>query len=820
MGALWQDVRYGLRMLAKAPGFTTIAALTLALGIGANTAIFSAVNGILLKPLPYANASQLVSINGYRLFPNGIMATMDFSADVWKNVREQMPAIEALALYKNQQNLTLTGEAVPEVVQGARVSSEFFTVLGARPLLGRPILAGDTQTGAKPVAVVSYALWRATWGGDPSLAGRAIMLDGKAYTVVGVMPPEFQFPLYDGPKGVWFPLVLTPGQTGTGEQESAMAIARLKKGVTIEAANAELKIVSARLSADFTGVSKGGYFNATGLKPRFGDLDNELLILLGAVGFVLLIACVNVSGLLLAHGWARQKEVAIREALGASRSRILRQFLTESVLLSLAGGALGMLLSLWGVHVLRIITPPDAPEHGQFRLDTNVLWFTLAVSALTGVLFGLAPGMQASAQRIGMALKENLGGSPGFSGMRARKLRSALAVVEVALAVVLVVGATLTARSFAKLTEVQLGFRTDHIVTMKANFSKSICETGKKGEKLASCQLAIGDALGKIREIPGVESAAVASTIPLEAWSITSSVRIEGQPRELSLGDGEMIADRLVSPGYFRVTGIRLLSGRDFGDGDTKTSGRVAIVDETFARKYLGGDPLGHRISSTKSAKGNPEWMDVVGVAADAHDVNLQQDPRAEIYIPFGQADYFQEANFAVRSTASPLAVAPAIKQAIWAVDKGAPVTDIATMDQVVAQSVAELKFQMVLLGSFGALGLALAIVGIYGVISYGVAQRTPEIGVRMALGASRGDVRRMVIREGMLLAGAGIVAGIVGALALTRFLKSLLFEIKPTDPATFVGVAILLTVTALAASWIPARRAMNVDPLEALRYE
>jgi putative ABC transport system permease protein len=807
-------------MLAKAPGFTAVAVLTLALGIGANTAIFSAVNGILLKPLPYADASRLVSITGYREFAAGILGTMDFSPDVWQKVREQTPAIEAFALYKNQEDLTFTSEAVPEIVPGALVSCDFFPLLGARPVLGRPILARDTQPGAKPVAVVSYGLWQTTWGGDPSLVGRTAMLDGKLYTVIGVMPAGFGFPLYDEPKGIWLPMTITAGPSGK-QHESAMAVARLKHGVTIAAANAQLKTVSTRFSADFPGWTKGGYFNASGLKPRFGDLDNAVLILLGAVGFVLLIACVNVSGLLLAHGWARQKEVAIREALGASRVRILRQFLTESILLALGGGALGMLFSVWGVHVLRAITPPDAPEHGQFRLDANVLWFTVAVSLLTGILFGLAPGMEASARRIGTALKESLGGSPGgLSGTRARRLRSALAVVEVALAVVLVVGATLTARSFEKLTRVKLGFRTDHLVTMKANFSKSICDRQQKNAKLEACHLAVGAALGKVREVPGVQSAAVASTIPLTAWSVTANMQVEGQAREFSLSGGDVIADRLVSPSYFSTVGIRLLEGRDFESSDTVNNNRLAIVDETFARKYLGNQALGRRISSVKDEKGNPKWMEIVGVVSDAHDANLQETPRAEIYIPFGGADYFQEANFIVRSTAGPMGVVPEIKRAIWAVDKSAPITDLATMDQIVAQSVAEPRFQMLLLGSFGALGLTLAIVGIYGVISYGVSQRTPEIGVRMALGASRAALLRMVIREGMLLAGGGIVLGLGGALALTRFLRSLLFEIKPADPATFTGVAILLAVTALAACWIPARRAMKVDPIQALRYE
>ena len=815
---MWQDIKFAVRMLGKAPGFTAAAVLSLTLGIGANTAIFSAVNGILLKPLPYADASRLVSIIGYRQFAGGIMASMDFSPDVWKKVREQTPAIQQMALYRNQENFTLTGEAVPEVVPGVHVSADFFPLLGTRPLLGRPILAADTQPGAKPVVVVSYALWHATWGGDPAAIGRSVMLNGEAYTVIGVMPPEFEFPLYSGPKGAWLPLVVTPGNTG--RQVAAMAVARLKKGVTTDGVNAELKTVSTRLSADFTGFGKGGSFLASGLKTRFGDLDNALLILLGAVGFVLLIACVNVSGLLLARGWARKKEVAIREALGASRMRIARQFLTESVLLALAGGALGMLFSIWGVHILRAITPTDAPEHGQFLLNANVLWFTLSVSLLTGILFGLAPAMQGSAWRVGAALKDGFGGSlAGLSARRPRKLRNALVIVEVALAVMLVVGATLMARSFKKVTSVNLGFRTDHILTMRANFSKSICGAGEKG-KLAACQLAVDDALEKIRSIPGVQSAAVASNVPLLTWSITVNLEIEGQSKELSLGSGEVIADRLVSPGYFRTMGIRLLSGREFVESDIAGGGLVAIVDQTFARKYLGGHALGHRISEKKGKNGNPQWMEIVGVVGDTHDVNQRQAPRAEIYIPFGQAMRFQGANYIVRTAADPMAVAPGIKRAIWSVDKSAPITNLETMDQAVAESVAQPRFQAILLGSFGAVGLILAMVGIYGVISYGVTQRTREIGVRMALGAQPGNVLRMVIREGMLLAGAGIAIGIGGALALGRVLQSLLFEIKPTDPATFVGVAIVLMIVAMAACYVPARRAMRVDPMEALRYE
>jgi putative ABC transport system permease protein len=653
--SLIQDMRFALSTLRKNPGFTAVAVLTLALGIGANTAIFSAVNGIVLKQLPYADASQLVSIVGMRLFASQhIEATMTFGPSVWERVREQTPAIAQMALYDNQQNATLTGGAIPEVVPVVRVSSDFFSVLGAEPLLGRPILPADTQPGSKPVAVVSYELWRATWSADPALIGHTVILNNKSYEVVGVMPPDCRFPLY-GLKGMWLPLIVQPGEAGE-KSVDGMVLARLKTGTSIRAANAQLQTVSARLASDFKGfLAGGGRFYATGLKRRLGDLDNEMLILLGAVGFVLLIACVNVSGLLLARGWARQREVAIREALGASRLRIARQFLTESVLLGFAGGALGLIFSVWGVHVLRAILPKGTQESGQFRLDAHVLWFTAGVSLLTGLLFGLAPAIQVSAQRIGNALKENMGGSPGgYSARRTRKMRSALAAFEIAMAVVLVIGATLAARSLQKLMAVRLGFRTDHIITMQANFSKSTCGSDERDEG-SSCWLAVGGALANMRGVPGVQSAAAASTLPVSAWSVATNVQIEGQPKELSLNNNDVIANRIVSPDYFRTLGIRLLSGREFLASDSADATRVAVVDELFARKYLGNQPLGQRISYRQGADGKPEWMEVVGMISTVHDLHdAEEKLRPEIYASFAQATYFQGANFIVRTSENP----------------------------------------------------------------------------------------------------------------------------------------------------------------------
>ena len=817
---LIQDVRFGLRMLRKNPGFTVVAVLTLALGIGANTAIFSAVNGIVLKQLPYADASQLVSIVAMRMFPGQhIEATMNFTPAAWEQVRQQTPAIAQMAFYENQQGATLTGGGVPEVVPTMRVSGDFFSVLGAKPLLGRPILEADTQPGAKPVAVVSYGLWLATWSAEPSLIGRTISLDDKPYEVVGVMPPDCTFPLYTGVRGIWLPLIVPPGEAGD-KSVDGMVLARLRNGVGIEGVNAQLKTVSARLAGDFKGIVTGGHFQAIGLKRRFGDLDSEMLVLIGAVGFVLLIACVNVSGLLLARGWARQREVAIREALGASRLRIVRQFLTESVILAFAGGALGLAFSVWGVRVLRTITPEGMQESGKFQMDAHVLWFTAAVSLLTGILFGLAPAIQASARRIGDTLKENMGGSPGgYSARRTRKMRNALAIFEIAMAVVLVIGATLAARSLEKLTAVRLGFRTDHIITMKANFSKTTCGTDERGEG-ASCWLTVGGALANVRGVPGVQSTAASSTLPIETWSVAPNVQIEGQAKELSMADNDVIADRIVSPDYFRTLGIRLLSGREFLASDSADASRVAVVDDSFARKYLGSQPLGQRISYQKDAKGNPEWMEVVGVISAVHDLRIEAEPRPEIYVPFAQANVFWGANFIARTSENPTVMVPALQRAIWSVDKETPITDVATMEQIVAESVAAPKYQTMLLAAFGGLGLLLAMVGIYGVISYGVSQRTHEIGVRMALGAHRSNILMMVIGEGMVLALMGIAAGVIGAIALGRFLQSLLFEVKPTDPATFVGVAVALLLVAMAACYVPARRAMRVDPMVALRHE
>ncbi|HTU35942.1 MAG TPA: ABC transporter permease [Candidatus Acidoferrum sp.] len=820
MQTFWQDLRYGLRLLAKSPGFAAVAVLTLALGIGANTAIFSAVNGILLKPLPYVEPSQLVDLVGEKDFPGGMRATMGFSGEIWQKVRAQTPDIARLALW-TRSTQTITGDKAPEFISAAQVSSDFFALLGVPPITGRPILPGDTRPGAKPIAVVSYTLWRSRWDGSNDVLNKTITLDGKEYAIVGVMPPEFTYPILtvqNHGQGVWLPRISSVGEKGTEETEG-FPIARLKKGVSLEAANAQLKTITPRIPGAFTGWMSGGEFRATPLEKRFSDLDRALLLLLGAVGFVLLIACVNISGLLLTRGWARQRELAIREALGASRVRIVRQFLTESILLALAGGVLGLLFAAWGVHILRAITPANLPEHGHFDLNVNILWFTLALSLLAGILFGLAPALQASSRRVGAAIRNGFGSLAGTASRQPRRLRSALVVVEIALAVVLVIGATLVARSFEKLTSVRLGFRTDHIVTMDADFSKAICDN-ENPKTIDGCKATIADVVRHMRQIAGVQSAAVASSVPLMPWAVVIDLKIEGQLQEISLNSGATIATRTVSSDYFRTFGIPLLAGREFGAADVNGSQRVAIVDEEFARKYLGGNGLGQRISTDKDKNGNPEWMQVVGVVHSARDTNPKLPLGGEIYLPYAQVSYAPAANFIARTSEDPAVMIPVLRQVVWSANKNSPITDVHTMDQLVSDSVAEPRFQALLLGSFGGLGLILAMVGIYGVISYGVTQRTREIGVRMALGAQPQHVLRMIIHEGMLLAAVGIIAGIGGALALTRYLRSLLFDVKPTDALTFSAVALALLMVALLACYIPARRAMRVDPMVTLRHE
>jgi predicted permease len=807
---LLQDVRYGLRMLRKSPGFTVVAVLTLALGIGANTAIFNVAYGILLKSLPYPHSSRILQIwvEGKRPEPYRIAYASRREFEV---VRQQSHAFEQVAFY-DEGGVTIIGGGPPESVQASTISGNFFAVLGTEPLLGRPILPGDMEPGHNQVAVISYALWQERFGGDPGIIGRAVLLqlstagtfadranEARPYIVVGVLPSLFPFPNLGE--------VLTPPDPGWVLTQM-IAIARLKQGTTLERANTELHTIAARLSEAYPEKEKDINLSAGTLRDRLTeDYRTKLLILLAAASFVLLLACVNVSGLLIARSWARQREVAIRATLGATRLRLLRQFLLESVLLAFLGGALGLLFAHWGSNFLLSIAPAETPRLDEIGIDRWVLAYVLAISCIGGMLFGLAPALQMTETGPGAALKE--GGAPftGFYGTRRQGLQSMLVVGEIALAFVLVVGSMLVIRSFSKLTSVRMGYRLDHILTMWVSFSRSGCPN------LKACKTTADEVLQGTRSIPGVESAAFGVWRPMST-TFGALVLVEGRP------ETDRMQLQMASPGYFETLGVPLLAGRAFAGTDRENSPLVTVVNQSMAKSYFEGSPLGKRISWRKDEHGERIWIEVVGLVGDTRDDGPSQKTVPAFYIPISQAEFLPETTLLVRTSANPLSISHAIKEQVWAVDRNAPVSNAKTMDQVMSDRVAEPRFHALLLSAFGGLGLLLAVVGVYGVISYSAAQRTHEIGVRMAMGALPRDVAGIIVGEAGLLTSIGIAIGVGGALALGRFLQSLLFQVKPTDPATFVVVAFLLAATALLASYVPARRAMRVDPMVALRHE
>jgi putative ABC transport system permease protein len=810
---IWQDARYGVRMLRKGPGFTAVAVLTLALGIGANTAIFSAVNSILFRPLPYTDAKQLVTVAGYKHFSGNIMAYVSFSPDVWSQIRQQATGIARMATY-DPGEFTLSGTGAPEIVSGARVTGDFFPLLGVKPLFGRPILPADTQPGHACVAVLTWKLWREVFGGDTGVVHRSITLDENRCEVIGVMPRDVDFAASG--RALWLPLIAV---SRNDSDVLGDVIVRMNANVTGAALTAQLKTVSARISDNFSGVAKNAELIASPLRAdRFSDLQPGLVILSGAVVFVLLIGCLNVSNLLLARGWHRQRELAIRSALGASRLRIVRQLLSESATIAIFGGVLAVAVARAIIGTLGMMTPPDFLRGHEFRLDWRVLLFTLAISATASFAFGLLPAVQLSASDPRSAIYHGDAPAAGAFARRPHRLRAALVVFQVALAVVLVSGAILLARSFQKLITLDLGLRTDHVLAVSASLNKSVCDS-RSPQSLDRCIAAVNDILSRVRELPDVELAAATSGLPLHPGGLALTMQIEGRQESLGLETGDVIGYRAVTPGYFRALNVSLKSGRDFSLDDTKSSELVAIVNETFVRKFFNSNPLGRRIARDKNKDRRPHWMQIVGVVADSHDLEIAHTPVAEYYLPFAQSFFFPGAQFIVRTAVGPMAVAAAVRSQLWAVDKNAPV-ELQTMNDVMREQVAEPRFQMLLISSFGVLGMLLAMVGLYGSISYGVSQRTHELGVRTALGAMPGGVLRMVIREGMMLVLMGLVVGIAGALAMSRTLQSFLFEMKATDPSTYTVVSLLLAIVALLACYVPARRASRVDPMVALRYE
>jgi len=817
MGTLWNDLKYGIRMLAKSPGFTAVAVLTLALGIGANTAIFSVVNSTLLAPLPFKNSSQLVNLHAHATFFD--FWNLGLSLPDINDIRSQSKSFSAVVPFQ-YETVDLIGRDVPRQLDAAKVPADFFSMLGLKPLYGRVFLPSEMQPGAGREAILSGTLWRTQFGSDPRVLGTSITLDGKPYTVVGVMPELPKMMFSPAMVDLWTPFVPTHDQLTARGMHGIPTLARLNPGVTKRQAQAELDGIAARLAKAYPNDDKNWSFRADLLRSDMNrNSETPLLVLLGAVGCVLLIACANVGNLFLSRGWARRREMAIRSTLGATRGRLIRQLLVESILLASAGGACGLLLAYWSIDALRALMKPILFSADTVSIDVRVLLFTLGVSILAGLLFGLAPAFLSSRHDLALAMKEGSAGSQtGASSSRHNPLRQILVVAEIALALVLLIGATLALRSFSHLLSVNLGFDTAHVLDVRLNFPET---KFKNSDEMFAYLRSMVDHL---RVAPGVESVSLVGTTPLSGAHGEGSFSIEGAPENPKAPLTTEVSS--VGPAYFQTMRIPLLRGRDFGALDSGKSAEVMIVSHAFAQKFFGGqDPVGKRIfMGDEDAKHNKIWEEVVGEVGDVHDRNPRIAAGPMIYIPFYNSGFTVEmvtgVDFLLRTRANPAALVSAAQDQIWALDKSQPIGEMKTLQQRLNASVASPRFQSFLLGAFGALGLLLAVVGIYGVISYSVTQRTHEIGIRMALGAEPARVMRLILSHGLKLATIGVVVGIGTSLALTRLMSSLLFGVSATDPVTFTGVAILLGLVSLAACYIPARRAMRVDPMIALRYE
>jgi putative ABC transport system permease protein len=812
MNTLWQDLRYGFRTLLRKPGFTVVAVIALALGIGANTAIFSVVNSILLRPLAYKDPAALVVIN--HDYPKiGLKASV--SAIGYTHYRDNAKSFESVAAMTGG-SFNLTGGGDPERLNGSPVTHNFFNTLGASAALGRVFLPEEDQPGKNKVVVLSHAFWQRRFGGDPGLVNKTITLNDESYTVVGVMPASFQFGREIGQVvDLWTPIAFTPQQLSFNNltNEFLFVFARMKPGVTIGQAQAELDTIAANLRQQY--LPWAGSRNEWGLTTQsfselvVGDIRLSLWILMGIVGLVLLIACANVANLLLARAADRQKEIAIRTALGAGRWRVIRQLLTESALLSLAGGALGLALAWWGISALVKVNEAQIPRANEIGLDWRVLAFTLGVSLLTGVIFGLVPALQISKADLHETLKE--GGRTGSSGARAW-VRNSLVVVEMALALVVLISAGLLIRSFWRVQQVNPGFAPRGVLAMSLGLPMT------KYKEPAQRANFYQELLQRIRALPGVKLAGATSILPLSGNNSSGSFRIEG--RVVPQGQSSPHGDRwAATTDYFSAMRIPLIRGRFFDDRDTMGSQPVAIIDETMQRKYWPNeDPVGKRITF-QGGQQNPIWREIVGIVGHVKHKGLEGESRVQYYIPHSQV---QNANMSlvVRTSGDPASLTGAVRGAISGLDKDLPVFRVKTMEQYVIDSMAQRRFAMTLLGIFASVALALAAVGLYGVLSYSITQRSHEIGVRMALGAQVRDVLRLVVGQGMLLAMIGVALGSVAAFLLTRLMANLLFGVKAGDPLTFAAIALLLTLVALVACFVPARRATKVDPIVALRYE
>ena len=804
MGTLSQDVRYALRMFARNKGVVTIAVIALALGIGANTAIFSLVNAVLLKPLPFARPNELVQISGTGPQLDKIPSSPANFLE-WK---EQNRVFARMAAY-NGQIFTLLGGDAPQRIHGLRASADFFDLLGVHPALGRSFVAQEDEFGRNTVVVLSHEFWQTRFGANRGVIGQQLLLNDKNYTVIGVMPAGFTFP--DPRIQVWTPMGFSPAERAIRDTNFLSVIGRLRDGVTLKQARAEMNLLARQQGQQHPELNAGSEVKlVTLLEETVGEIRPVLFVMSGAVVCVLIICCANIANLLLALGAHRRKEIAVRSALGASRGRIVRLLLTESVLLALLGGVLGCALAYYGINLLVALKPENLPRLNEVAIDFRVLAFTASLSLLTGILFGLAPAWQLATPRLSGALQDSQRG--GTAGPATHRLRSLLVIAEVALSLMLLIAAGLLIQTFIRIASVKPGFRPENVLTVALALPES------RYSDVSKRAVFFQRLLERVREIPGVQAAGVVSDLPLFGGSSTG-FDVEGRPLAAP-SERPMSEYRLASPDYFRAMGIELLAGRFFNEQDRADKPQVAIINETLARKFFGQqNPIGKRIGLSRPM----DWREVVGVVRDVKNYGLTEAVKPECYVPYLQSapDYLAGVSswvaMMVRTESSPLGYATAIKREVQMLDKDQPISSVKTLNEYLAQSVAQRRFNMELLAIFAAVALVLAAIGIYGVIAYTATERTKEIGIRMALGAQAGDVLKLIVRQGLFLTLVGVGIGVAGAFALTRVISNLLFGVRPTDPPTFIGLSLFLILISLLACYLPARRASKMNPVKAL---
>ncbi len=818
METLLKDLRYGIRGLLKRPGFTTVAIVTLALGIGANTAIFSVVNAVVLRPLPYAEPDRLVTL--WETIPGSDRRSV--APGNFFDWRSQNEAFQDIAATFNG-NFNLTSDGEPERIDGATITSNLMSVLGVSAQIGRTFQTDDDEHQDRSAVLISDGLWKRRFGADRSVVGRTITFDEVPHTVVGVMADGFQFParselwvLGRNRNAVSLSLVSQFPTNDWNQERDAhflSVIGRLKPGVTLSQAQSNIAGITRRLEQDFPKTNSGLGSNVVPLHTQIvGDVRAILFILLGAVGFVLLIACTNVANLMLARATQRTREIAIRAAVGATRLRLIRQLLTESILLSAVGGLLGLIVSAWAVDLFIRLSPGDIPRLSEASVDLRLLGFALLVSLLTGVGFGLLPAFQATKTDLNSSLKE--GGGKATEGQQRRRARSVLVVTEIALAQVLLVGAALLAISYVRVTHIHPGFNADKVLTAK------IAPSRKKYPDPRSREMFYSTVIERLQALPGVEAAGMVMNLPLTGSSMNRGFRAEGQPEPRP--DENVAMDyQVVSPDYFKALEIPIKRGRGFTSADSENSERVIVINQSMAERYWPNqDPVGKRLAIGESSKENL-WRTIVGIVGDVRHAGLSETPVPTAFISYRQDfESWPRMGFAIKTKGDPASLTSLVRKELAALAPTQPVYAVEPMEKLMRAAVAPRRFIMLLLGSLSAIAVTLAMVGIYGVISFSVGERTQEIGIRLALGARATDVMRMVLSQGMRVVLVGIVIGVGGAFALTRLLASLLFEVSPTDTSTFLIVAGLLSSVALLACYIPARRATKVDPLVALRYE